>query len=177
VLHLKKSIHAIVLIFAAGLITSAGLIGCSRVSVKQTVIANKVTLPAAKMKSSRKRNVRVVLAKSSKRITISSNRPMRVYDMRTKKKLGSIRLTSDAQIVIRDGRILMNGQFIASPKIRLVPEAKEWIQVKNRHYRGQIEIRINEEKGGLMVIIMCRWRSISMVWSRTRCLPNGPKRR
>jgi len=108
--------------------------------------------PIKVSKDKRSVNIRVALVKHAKRVKISSYHKVKIFDMRTRKIIGNTRLTEDTQIVIRDGRIMIAGHSLYTPRIRLVPATGEFLSVNGRRYRGQIEVKINEAQGDLLIV-------------------------
>ncbi len=126
--------------------------GCARIQPMIKPAPHPLAPPIISDKVKRLINVRVLLLKSSRSIRVSSLRAVKVYDMRTKKIIMRTRLNDDAQVLIRDGRLLLDRQFLDASRIRLVPHPGEYIKVRGIRYRGQIDIACHNLNDGLQVV-------------------------
>ena len=140
----------VIKICIAALVLSSLLPGCSRFYL--TIRPDTVAVPPVKYERKKSGNIRVALVKSAKRVGISSSREVKIYDMRTKKIIDRMRLTADTQVTLRDGRIMLAGKTLPAPRIRLVPAKNEYLSVRGKRSRGQIEVLINQESGGLLAV-------------------------
>ncbi|MBN1596138.1 SpoIID/LytB domain-containing protein [candidate division FCPU426 bacterium] len=134
---------------ALGAFIMAGA-GCARLG---RMVKPTRAHPPESTKAERKfTNIRVALMKQAKRINLSSARPVKIYDMQTKKNPDQVQLQADAQLVIRDGKMMLAGRSLDSPVIRFVPPANEYIRVNGKRYRGQIEIALTDQQEGFLVV-------------------------
>lgn len=131
------------------------LSGCARIQpIIKPVIKPVYHQPAPIKKEEVKRllNVRVLLINSSRSIKVSSLQAVKVYDMRTKRIIMRTRLNEGAQVLIRNGRVLLDRQFLNTSRIRLVPHPGEYIKVRGMRYRGQMDIACHKQNNGLQVV-------------------------
>ncbi len=137
------------LILVLGLLVLAS--GCS--TLWKTFKREPRPEPTPEAREPRKlENIRVSLLKQAKRVKVSSFRPVKIYNMQSKKLIGKKRLGEDNLILIRDGRIIFDQQFLPATRLRLVPEKDEYLTVNGKRYRGQIDISVDAEHGGLLVV-------------------------
>lgn len=125
--------------------------GCARIQPRLKPVYHP-PVPVKREEVKRLLNVRVLLVKSSRSINISSLRPVKVYDMRTKKIILHTRLNDEAQVLIREGHLLLDRQFLNTSRIRLVPHPGEYIKVRGIRYRGQIDIACYNSSQRLQVV-------------------------
>ena len=126
--------------------------GCARTQPMIKPVYHPPPAPIKSVAAKRLVNVRVLLLKSSGSIPVFSLRAVKVYDMRTKKLIMRTRLNDDALVFIKEGRLMLDQRFLTASRIRLVPEAGEYIRVRGKRYRGQIDIACHNQNNGLQIV-------------------------
>jgi stage II sporulation protein D len=121
------------------------LAGCAtRPALRYDAVLPRVDMP-------RVENVRVLLSKKSK-VSVSATRDIEIYNMRLRQKIIQTHLSGDTSFTCQNGKIAFGSQGLGADPVRLVPTGNDFLKVNGKHYRGQIELSLDEEKGSLVVV-------------------------